>query len=222
MLMTIMNLWILLCSLSGIVFGIRNVMIPKDALHRQMVTSGIGCLMFSRLFYVVYLFAQGELDGGFNVGMLGIMGSFMFFLAANFSHFDELAGDSLKAAPRASWIAWIAPLIMIFPYAAAFPFIRDSGARISVAVLALLIAFCSYFNLRHVLIFETGSPTLRALRNYNILALIYAFLTVLEFVGYCLAIKALYVSACIGIGLVAAVIIPVLKGGADKWKTSRT
>lgn len=219
-LVLIMNLWIFACSLFGIIYGIRKFFAPKKALYLKMITFGVGCQMFSRLFYVIFHFAQGELWEGFNVGMLGIMGSFLFFLSANYGQMDGLVDDGSKEFRKTRLLSLIVPALILIMYIIFFILTNDFSARISVGILTLIMMPCSYFNFKHLIIYDVAFGIIRPLRKYNILAVIYAFLTMLEFYGSYLNITPLYIASCIGIGAVSAVILPVLKGGAGKWKKS--
>ena len=73
----VMNLWILVCSLGGSIYGVYRFYRPKKALFLKMISGGVSCLMFTELFMVIYMVTQGDLEPGFHVGMLGIIGSFM-------------------------------------------------------------------------------------------------------------------------------------------------
>lgn len=223
-LVLIMNLWIFVCSLFGTIYGIRSFFSPKKALYLKMITFGVGCQMFSRLFYVIFHFTQGELWMGFNVGMLGIMGSFLFFLCANYGQMDGLVDDGSKAFRKTRLLSLIVPTLILIMYIIFFLLTKDISisARISVGILTLIMMPCSYFNFKHFIIYDVAFGIIRPLRKYNILAVVYAFLTMLEFYGIYLNITPLYIASCVGIGAVSAAILPVLKGGAGKWKKSNS
>ena len=67
-LVLIMNFWMFICSLAGLCYGVHHFFRIKKVLYLQMITCGIGCLMYARLFFVIFLFTQGELNQGFHVG----------------------------------------------------------------------------------------------------------------------------------------------------------
>ena len=220
LLVLIMNVWIFACSLFGMIYGIRKFFAPKKALYLKMITFGVGCQMFSRLFYVIFHFSQGELWKGFNVGMLGIMGGFMFFLCANYGQMDGLVDDGSKEFRKTRLLSLIVPVLILILYIIFFMLTNDISARISMGILTLILMPCSYFNFKHFIIYDVAFGIIRPLRKYNILAVVYAFLTMLEFYGSYLNITPLYIFSCVGIGAIAAAILPVLKGGARKWKKS--
>ena len=51
---------------------------------------------------------------------------------------------------------------------------------------------------------------IRSLRKYNMLAVAYAFLTMFVFIGKYGNIRPLYIASFVGIGIVAASILPVM------------
>ena len=64
------------------------------ARHGQILTGeSPGCAMFGRLFETLQYLVNGELGSGFHVGMLGIIGSFLFLASANFGQMDSIVDD---------------------------------------------------------------------------------------------------------------------------------
>ena len=112
-----LNMWIFICSLIGSVYGFKTFFKPKKALYLKMITCGIVCLMFSRLFYVIYLLTQGELNRGFDIGVFGIIGSFMFLFSANYGQMDGLVDDGSKEFVETRITALIAPMVIVIIYA---------------------------------------------------------------------------------------------------------
>ena len=53
--------------------------------------------MLSRLFETLQLLSFGEIRSGFQVGDLGIIGSSLFFLGANYGELDSLVDDGSEA-----------------------------------------------------------------------------------------------------------------------------
>ena len=88
-----LNLWICLCSLIGLGYGVKVFFKRSKALYLKMITFGVACIMYSRLFQVIYLITQGNLNRGFHVGIFGIVVSFMFFFSANYGQMDGLVDD---------------------------------------------------------------------------------------------------------------------------------
>lgn len=213
----IMSAWMFICALIGAIYGAVNFLAGKSALYLKMIACGVGCQMFSRLFNLVYIATQGEFKGGFNVGMLGMVGSFLFFLSANYGQMDSLVDDGTKAFRATRLKALIVPVLLVVMYMVFFFRMPDTGVRLAVGVVTAFMLPCAYYHFKHIIIYDVEMGIIRQVRAYNILAVVYAFLVLLEYIAGYLSVSWLYVVSCISVGLVTVAIIPVLKGGAGKW-----
>lgn len=213
----IMNLWILICALGGSCYGFYRFYRPKKALFLKMIGGGVSCLMFTELFMVIYMATQGDFALGFHVGMLGIIGSFMFLLSANYGQMDGLVDNRSKKLRATRIKALAAPAVIILLYVLFCALVDPIDVRIPVGIVTAFIVPCSYYNFKHIIIYDVKLGIIRQLRLYNILALAYAVFTMLLFIGLYANIVPLYIVSCICIGLIAAAILPVLKRGVDKW-----
>lgn len=213
----LINLWIFLCSLGGSIYGFYRFFRPRKALYLKIITGGVSCLMLSSLFLVVYLFTQGELQQDFHVGMIGLMASFLFLFSANFGQMDGLADDRTDAYKKTRLISFLAPL-MIFGFYTVFCLVVNALAlRVSVGLVTIFILPASYYHFKHIIIYDVKLGIVRQLRLYNVLGLLYAVCTMLQFIGLYADIRPLYIASGIAVGVVAALILPVLKRGVDKW-----
>ncbi len=212
-----MNLWMLVCSFFGTVYGFRIVFKKNKALYLKMINFGVACFMLSKLFNVIILVTNGELYKGFNIGILGIVGSFLFFLSANYGQMDGLVDDRSSTFRLTRIKALIMPAVILIGYVFLFLNIQNITSRISTAFLILFILPCLYFNFKHIIIYDVDLGIIKQLKFYNILAVIYAFLTVAQLYGTYMMITPVYVGASICSGLVIALIMPVVIGGAKKW-----
>lgn len=97
-----MSVWMFVCALIGVLYGALSFFTGKSALYLKMIACGVGCQMFSRLFNLVYIVTQGKLPDGFHVGMLGLVGSFLFFLLANYGQMDALVDGISVEKPKGS------------------------------------------------------------------------------------------------------------------------
>ena len=77
--------------------------------YLRMIVFGIRCAMLGRLYGTLMLLVKGEYYPGFNVGMLGIIGSFLFFFSANFGQLDSVVDDGSSKFIKARIIALAAP-----------------------------------------------------------------------------------------------------------------
>lgn len=212
-----MNLLIFICSLYGTIYGLSKFFRKKKALYLKLVTCGVMSLMFSRLYQVIFLTTQGALNKGFHIGILGIIGSFMFLFSANFGQMDSLVDDKTKTFRKTRIISFAAPLLILLIYLFFFMKVQSAELKIVYSVVTFFIIQCAYYNFKHIIIYDIDFGIVKCLRKYNILALIYAVMSMLEPIGLYLDIRPLYIASCVIMAIVAAALLPVLKGGVEKW-----
>ena len=210
-------MWMFVCALLGTLYGMVNFFPGKSALYLKMVTCGVGCQMFSRLFLVIYMLTQGSMPEGFHIGFLGMAGSFLFFLSANYGQMDTLVDDGSAAFRKTRLAALFAPLALSGMYVLFFLEAKDMGSRISVGFLSLFLIPCAYYHFKHIIIYDVELGFIRQFKAYNILALFYAFFVMLEYITGSIKIIWLYAASCAGTGLVSLALVPVLKRGYEKW-----
>ena len=212
-----MNLLILICSMFGTVYGLSKFFKKKKALYLKLVTCGVMNLMFARLYQVICLITHGALYKGFHIGILGIVGSFMFFFSANFGQIDGLVDDKTKAFRKVRLLSLAAPAVILLLYLFFCVKVDSTEIRIVYGVVTFFIMQCAYYNFKHIIIYDVDLGIVKCLKKYNILVLAFALLNMLEPIGLYLDVKPLYAVSCVGTAFVAAALLPVLKGGVEKW-----
>jgi len=217
-LVLMMSAWMFVCALIGTIYGALHFLAKKSALYLQMIACGVGCQMFARLFDVIYLALNGELHRKFNIGMLGIVGSFLFILSANYGQMDSLVDDGSAALRPTRRRALLAPAAILALYAAFCCAEQDLRLRLAVGLIAAFILPTAYFNFKHLIIYDVENGVIRCIRSYNLLALAYGFLVLLEFIFGYLSLTVPYVLACVGVGAVTLAMMPMLQRG---WARGR-
>lgn len=213
----IMSAWTFVCALFGLLYGFVRIFNKKSALYIRMIVCGVGCQMLSRLFGLIYILTQNERLPVFNVGLLGIAGSFLFFLSANFGQMDALVDDGSRELRTTRLYSLIVPTILLSIYFFFCLITKDTSAKIVLGILTILILPCSYYNFKHTIIYDVEGGIISQVRMYNILAVCYALLSILEFIFERTNLMVPYIFIMFAEGGVTAGLIPVLKKGADKW-----
>ena len=144
-------------------------------------------------------------------------GSFLFLFSANYGQMDSLVDDGSKQFRKTRIIALIAPIVMI----AMWGVLASKGFTAKTAIIGietLIIAMAAYYHLKHIIIKDVDFGLIRVIRNYNILALVYAFLCMAE-----ILIKSFHLSLVFVIIVyvlqcaVMLAFVPVLERGVNKW-----
>lgn len=94
---------------------------------------------------------------------------------------------------------------------------HDAHLRLAVGLVTAFILPTAYYNFKHLIIYDVEGGVIRGLRKYNLLALMYSFFVLLEFIFGYLSYNVPYVMACIGVGAVTLTMMPALKRGLEEW-----
>lgn len=203
----------------GFGYGLFRFFRNKSALYIKMIVFGIGCAMLGRLFETLQLFANEQIQSGFHVGVLGVVGSFLFFFTANFGQMDSLVDDGSKKYSKYRLISLIAPIIVIGMYIFHFVQIGFGETAVVSGVEALVIALASYYHLKHFIIPDIDYGVIRSIRKYNLMALIYAFLCMAELLITNINLPIAYIIVYVLMCIFMIVFVPVLERGVKKWTT---
>ena len=92
-----------------------------------------------------------------------------------------------------------------------------AGAVVA-AVESIVIALASYYHLKHLVIKDVDYGIIRSLRNYNLLALVYAFLCMVEMILKSAPLSPIWIIAVdVLICVILLIFIPFLEWGVRKW-----
>ena len=216
-----MNLYIYLTAfvltLTGFIYGSIKFFKKNKAMYLWMITLGIGCAMLTSLFNFLQILTQGVLPFKFNVGMLGTIGTFLFFLTANYGQMDSLADDGNKKFIKYRIIAILAPILLLALYIPTLFYDIEIGLRIAQIIILLITMLASYFHLKHLIFPDVDFGIIKCIRGYNFMALLYAVCSVLIIVGKDLNVDALWMTTEIIGSIILLCILPILERGVKKW-----
>lgn len=217
-LILIANIITCVCAFIGFLYGRVKFFKPKKAVYPQMITLAVGCMAFGKLYQVVRLLTGGDIFGEFQLGVFGVIGSLMFLFSVNFGAMDSLADDRSKTFRKYRIISFAAPVVAAGLYIL-FLFLTDLPifARVVSAVITVFVMQASYFHLKHLIFPDVDYGVIRCLKPYNLLALIYTFLCMVEMVviGIGNEVCILIVDILMGTALIG--IIVSAERGIRKW-----
>jgi len=215
-----LSLALTICAAIGFAYGLFRFFRGKSALYVRMIIFSVGCAMLGRMFETLQLLVRGQLNSGFHVGMLGIIGSFMFLFSANYGQMDSIVDDGSKEFRLVRIVSFIAPIAIMAAWFVVFVKNGLSETTVALGVQTLFIALASYYHLKHLIIKDVDYGLIRSIRSYNLLALIYALLCVVEMLTEMfnlpnICVVAVYLLQCV----VLLAFVPVLERGVKKWTT---
>ena len=175
MLYLISNIFVCVCALISFIYGITQFFKPKKAIYAQMIVLGVACIAFGRLYQVVRLLTGGDILNEFQLGILGVIGSLMFFFSANFGAIDSLADDKSKKYSKYRLSAFAAPLAALALYIVFLLFFDALRLwKIVGAVVTFFIMLTTYYNLKHLIFPDVDYGVINCLKPYNAAVLFYA------------------------------------------------
>ena len=219
-LILIANIITCVCAFIGFVYGIVKFFQPKKAVYAQMITLAAGCMAFGRLYQVVRILTQGDILTEFQLGILGVVGSLVFFFSANFGLMDSLADDGSKEYVKYRIIPLIAPITVILIYVI-FIALADISklSKIIGAVITFFAMQTAYFNLKHLIFPDVDYGVIKCLKLYNILALIYSYLCMAEMIALSRGNEIIICISGVLMGVILLVVVPTVERGIKKWTT---
>lgn len=212
------NIIVCVCAFAGFIYGGILFFRPKKALYAQMITLAMGVVGFGRLFLVCRILTGGEITQTFQLGYIGMIGSFLFFFTANYGAVDSLVDDTVETALWKKLLPFLAPIVAIAVYLIFFIFGEVSLMwKIFGGVLSSIVALSTYFNFKHLLSPDIDKGVITCLRPYNLLALIYAASVLVECVGLSSGNDILAFVAALISGVSIILIMPLIERGIKKW-----
>ncbi len=204
--------------LFSFIYGVKISFKKDGVLFLQIITAAVGCLMLGFLFELLLIICNGEVFDGFNIGMLGIMGSYFFFLSASFDQLDSLGDDKSKELRKYRLISLIFPAVLFILFSV-FDILSGVGTSGFIVNLVILILVCmtSYYNFKHLIIPDVEGGILRSIREYNFSMLFTSTLLVLLMIfrDFDLAIGEMIVRFLLTIAYVVK--IYHAKKGVEEW-----
>ncbi|WP_026834905.1 hypothetical protein [Eubacterium xylanophilum] len=221
-LVTMTNIIVFTFAFISFIYGAITFLKPKKALYGKMIVLAMLCIVFGRLFNIVRLLTGGNIYQTFQLGVLGTMGSLLFFFSSNYGTLDSLVDDGNDEYKKYRLMALAAPAVAILLYA--FLFLIGNTPmlwKVQGGVLSVFVAFSSYYHLKHLIIPDVDFGVVRKLRPYNTTALIYMVASVLEFYALSRENEVLILISGILIGIFVLAMMVLTIRGLDFGKTKK-
>ncbi|MCR5793606.1 MAG: hypothetical protein K6G65_10585 [Lachnospiraceae bacterium] len=215
----ITNAVILCTSLIGFLYGVFFILIHQRPLYLKMVVLAMACMLVSRGYILLQYLVKGEEPAVFHVGMLGLMGCFLFLFSANYGMIDRLADDGSMQFMRYRIVCWLAPLIIVggFIGFCLQKFSNPGSKLITYLAVILIIALSSRYHFKHLIFPDVEYGVVRAIRGYNAVALLLCISTMVMIIADINGYTGVYLGAGFTISLLCLILIPILKKEATKW-----
>ena len=210
-----------LANLGTFIYGVKNFFKKGKAYYLQIVTMAFGCYAMGSFYYLCQSITAEEVPEGFTAAYLGRIGFFLFIFTANFGQMDGLLDDRTPAFKRFRYIALIAPIAAALLYVPCVLSDMIISTKISLFFMWIPAMCSSYYNFKHAVISDLGYGFAKAIRPYNICALILTFTELILHILWanssaCGFVIIAFVSAIFSV--MCAVTMVALKRGVEAWK----
>ena len=212
----------LLASIGTFIYGVKNFFKKGKAYYLQIVTMAFGCYAMGSFYHLCQSITTEEVVDGFTAAYLGRIGFFLFLFTANFGQMDGLLDDKTPILKKFRYIALIAPIVAGLLYLPCALTDMPVSSKISLLLVWIAAIFSSYYNFKHAVISDLGYGFAKAIRPYNICAVILAFTELVLQVLWCNydidygMIIIAFVSVLFSV--MCAVTMVALKRGVEAWK----
>ena len=212
----------LLASLGAFIYGVKNFFKKGKAYYLQIVTMAFGCYAMGSFYHLCQSITTEEVVDGFTAAYLGRIGFFLFLFTANFGQMDGLLDDKTSAMKKFRYIALIAPVAVALLYLPCALTEMPFSTKIALALVWSAAIFSSYYNFKHAIISDLGYGFVKAIRPYNICALILTFTELIVQVfwaNYDIEFGFVIIAAIsVVFSVMSAITIVALKRGVEAWK----
>ena len=210
-----------LASLGTFIYGVKHFFKKGKAYYLQIVTMAFGCYAIGSFYYLCQSITAEEVPEGFTAAYLGRIGFFLFLFTANFGQMDGLLDDRTSAFKKFRYIALIAPITAALLYIPCALTDMTISTKISLVFMWFAAMCSSYYNFKHAVISDLGYGFAKAIRPYNICALILIFTELILHILWANSESCGFVIIAVVsviFSIMCAVTLVVLKRGVEAWK----
>ena len=211
------NIFLLLCSGIGLVYGIREFYLEKAGIFPKLIVCALGCLV---LYHLICILLMGVIHGipiGFHLGVFLLCGAMIFLFCASFGHMDGLVDDGSKSFLKYRILAVAFPLLLLFVMVYVMGKIESAPNRMMLILFCFSIASSSYYHFKHVIIHDVENGIMWSLRTFHRVMLCLEVLYTAAVAAQIFASVPFVLITAVGIGAIYLAMLPILKKGMEQW-----
>ncbi len=188
--LTVYDFITLIIVLAASIFGIVRMFAKKAPMYFRLIVCGVLCFAFQYIYYFLALLCKMDMPNFYNICFLGIGGSFIFFVSANYGQFNSIVDEYGKRLRLIRLISLLAPLAFLVWFILICLGAKNISAYtvLVLATSAVPIMIGSYFNLKYLVIKNDSLGLLKGVKPLN------AFEIVLDIICYFYIYNSLHIS----------------------------
>ena len=208
---------LLVSAIFAFVYGVISFFKKGKSLYAQLVTCGMGCFVMAYIFQILQIFITKEIETGFQVGNLGIIGAMAFFFTASFGELDDDVDDEYKSLRKYRLLAFIAPLVILIIYLPSLFSSISVQTKIFTLIQFIFIGPAAYYSFKHLIIPDVDVGIVKPIRAYNLVQLLMELFLTLELGAINFNGEVMAIIFVVILSILFVISIPLLKKGASKW-----
>ena len=221
--MDLICIWIaeiapLAATLFSLIYGMMHFFEKGKPIFLQSITMAMASHALGSVYHLCQTLTSDTLVEGFTPAYLGRIGFFLFLITASYGMLDRIVDDGSSQMRPARSLALIAPALAVLLYILNVSVMETPLSTKIVYALVWCPAVVSvYFNLKHAIIPDLDFGFIKAIKPYNVLALLLSFfeLFCLTAWNYYYPFQMALCSVIFGILCIGTMICA--KKGVEKW-----
>lgn len=202
-------------SLLCVQYGVWTCIRRKQPLFFKLLLYAMASYLLGTLFTAVWALVYGRGPQGFNLGLLGYMGTYFFLLSSYYGAINRLA-DGGEAEYRGYRLVSAAGPILILVLLV-WSFSRAGAVScIPLVLLSIPIAPTLYFSMKHLILPDVDLGIIRVMRPYNACVILFCLIQVFGLAPACSGTAVRTVASVLSAVLLMA-LLPMAEMGVRKW-----
>jgi hypothetical protein len=166
----------LAATVFSLIYGLKHFFKKGKPLFLQSITMAMASHALGSVYHICQSLTSDDIVEGFTPAYLGRIGFFLFLLTASYGHLDRIVDDGSSKMRPARILALAAPVMAILLY---IPNALIDDVTIATKIVYALVwipsIFCVYFSLKHAIIPDLDFGFIKAIKPYNVFALLLSF-----------------------------------------------
>ena len=205
-------------ALFSFIYGLKYFFKKGKPLFLQTITMAMGSHALGSIYHLCQSLTSDVLIEGFTPAYLGRIGFFLFFLTASYGHMDRIVDDGSSNMKPSRWIALLAPIgaaLLFIPNCT----IEDVPIQTKVvyALVWVPAVIAVYFNLKHAIIPDMDFGFIKAIKPYNVFALLLCFSELLCLTAWDYYDMVPLAVSAVAFGVLCICTMVSAKKGVEKW-----
>lgn len=146
------------------IYGLNH---RQKGIYVQLIVAGCGVMMLGGIYRLVASFTGINYVRTFNVGLLSVMGAYMFFFTANYGKMDSLLDLDKGVNTTYNMVAGVFSGIMILMYLAILGSPTTTQYKVTALIIVLLIALSSFYSIKHLMVPDIEGGIVGTLKPFN-------------------------------------------------------